>query len=155
MRPYEISDSGPIFVDSDRTAFFDVDETLVRMEWDENDKIPRIEPIQEHIKLLKEFAARDFFIVVWSDGGANWAREVVEMYGLTNFVDLVISKPTWYVDDLEATQWAMRRVYKLPDPKFKETVEKIMEEHKELFEDLAKGPKCDDPACDDCKDRKD
>lgn len=153
MRPYEISDEGPIFVNADRVSMFDVDETLVRMEHQEDGTV-KIVPIMEHVKLLKEFAARDFFIVVWSDGGAEWAKEVVELLNLTNFVDLVLSKPLWYIDDREANDWVMKRVYKLPDPHVMEVAQKIMEENAELFDDLAKGPPCGDASCEMCGDKK-
>lgn len=149
MRPYEISDDGPVIVRNGRVATFDCDETLVTLE-PQPDGTRKIKGIKEHIELLKDFAHRDFFIVVWSDGGYAWAEEVVKTLQLENFVDLIMEKPIWYVDDKEATDWVMKRVYKLPDPKILEAAKKIMAQNQELFEDLAKGPKCDDKNCKDC-----
>lgn len=161
MRPYKISDKGPIFVDSDRVATFDVDDTLVTpnaelfsestpVEFGEPGRTELLYPITPHIKLLKEFAARDFFIIVWSDGGQDWARKVVEKLGLTNYVDLVMSKPMWYVDDKEATDWCQKRTYKVVTPEFRKLADKIIMQNSRLLDDLAKGPPCEDHNCGQC-----
>lgn len=124
MKIYKVSSRSPIFVNSDRVVCFDVDDTLVTptkklygssrpVEFGEPGRSEFLFPITPHIKLLKEFAARDFFIIVWSDGGHNWARKVIEKLELTPYVDMIMSKPSWSVDDKEATEWIMKRVYHL------------------------------------------
>lgn len=160
MRNYEISDEGPIYF-AGRYVPFDVDDTLVTpnpelaghaeaIYFGSKGREQPFYVLKEHVKALKEFASRDFFIHVWSDGGAPWAREVVEALGLKNFVDLVTDKPLWYFDDKEANNWAMKRVYKVVTPEFKKAAEEIIAKHADLLTDLAKGPPCNDPACPDC-----
>lgn len=98
--------------ENDNVVFFDCDETLVL--WNIPIDTPNDDIIQiltdgfystvivhkEHVKLLKQFKARGHKVIVWSQGGFNWARAVVKSLGLEEFVDLVICKPKWYVDDL-------------------------------------------------------
>jgi len=67
-------------------------------------------PHQAHIRLLKQFKVRGHYIIVWSQGGYQWAKAVVEALGLTEWVDEVKTKPKWYIDDLPSNSW-MRRTY--------------------------------------------
>lgn len=53
----------------------------------------------KHIQNLKDHFRRGHPVVVWSAGGEEWAAAVVESLELTNYVDLVMSKPTWFYDD--------------------------------------------------------
>ena len=99
--------------DSDKgVVYFDVDDTLVL--WGKNDPdrsmlftchgfseslVPNLEIIRELKKAKREGST----VVVWSQGGADWAEEVVVTLGLKQFVDLVVSKPDTYFDDLAAS----------------------------------------------------
>jgi HAD superfamily phosphatase (TIGR01681 family) len=67
-------------------------------------------PIAEHIDLLKSYKSRGYEITVWSANGSKWAAEVVKKLKLTDYVDIVASKPLKYVDDRDANNW-MQRVY--------------------------------------------
>jgi phosphoserine phosphatase len=58
-------------------------------------------PHRKHIEQLKKHKMRGHTVVVWSAGGWDWAKAVVETLQLQNFVDLVISKPVWAYDDLQ------------------------------------------------------
>ena len=58
-----------------------------------------------HIEMIKDFKARGHSIVVWSAGGAEWAKLAVEALKLESHVDLVISKPDWFIDDKTAEQF--------------------------------------------------
>lgn len=51
---------------------------------------------------------------------------------------------------VEEMEVAMKAVLDLRKSKILETAKRIMEQNPELFEDLAKGPKCDDKTCKDC-----
>lgn len=67
-----------------------------------------------HIEMIKDFKARGHSIVVWSAGGAEWAESVVIALKLEELVDLVISKPDWFIDDKKASEFMdeSKRFYK-------------------------------------------
>jgi FMN phosphatase YigB (HAD superfamily) len=62
-------------------------------------------PHAEHIFRLKEHHAAGHFIIVWSQGGYEWAQEVVNVLGLAPYVDLVIAKPFAAYDDIHPREW--------------------------------------------------
>jgi len=68
-------------------------------------------PNKKHIKLLKTHKARGYAVVVWSAAGYRWAEEVVKQLKIEDFVDIVMSKSTKYVDDLEAKDILGTRIY--------------------------------------------
>ena len=119
-------------IKSHRTIFYDVDDTLVIWNWKavdpegsgliairdtQSNHTEHLLPHQRHIELLKQFKARGHTIVVWSQGGWQWAETVVRALGLEKLVDIVISKPDWYVDDLPASAFMGGNIYKHPtDP---------------------------------------
>lgn len=119
-----------IVIPCKQTTFVDVDDTLVmwnatpeQLEKDgvdfecpgsmhdiDNDGNPewspswtaRLLPHKKHIEQIKKHKMRGHTIIVWSQGGFDWAAAVVKALKLEDFVDLVISKPTWMYDDLPA-----------------------------------------------------
>lgn len=84
---------------------FDVDDTLVM--WKGSD----YKPHQLHIDSLIRHAKREHYVIVWSAGGVDWAKKIVEELQLTQYVDLVCCKPAWYVDDKKADEWMERYYY--------------------------------------------
>ncbi len=111
-----------IYIESQTTCFFDVDDTLIMYDNKEpfdtyiadpyetgNEILVRIH--QRHVKLLKDFKAKGYFIVVWSAGGAPWAKQVVNTLCLNDYVDIVMSKPLKYVDDRTAEHILGTRIY--------------------------------------------
>lgn len=127
------------FFESEMTATFDCDDTLVmwgiggnqpydmwaftEQEKCKPEDVVRIEcPYQagevyylvkhnRHIKLLHDYKARGFGIVIWSAGGAKWAKAVTDALGLNGMVDLVMAKPNRHVDDMPCEKWMGERVY--------------------------------------------
>ena len=99
------------------TAFFDCDDTLVMWSIPQDYKgelvtvqcrnfSDTLVPNPHNILLLKKMAARGHSIVVWSGGGADWAEAVVKALELEDFVDVVTSKPQYYIDDIgNAKEW--------------------------------------------------
>lgn len=129
-----------IVIPCKQTTFFDIDDTIVMWnatpeelvergvdftcpgslvdidndgnetfapEWKE-----RLLPHRYHIEQLKKHKMRGHTIIVWSAGGWDWAAAVIKALGLENYVDLVISKPTWAYDDLQPNEF-------IPKPSWK------------------------------------
>lgn len=94
-------------------TYFDVDDTLViwgsksedLLAFDNNGMIEMLQPNWEVIRFLKETKRHGGTVIVWSKGGWDWAMEVVKTLKLEEYVDLCITKPTRYVDDLHCDKW--------------------------------------------------
>jgi hydroxymethylpyrimidine pyrophosphatase-like HAD family hydrolase len=71
----------------------------------------RLLPHRKHIEQLKKHKQRGHTVIVWSAGGYDWAAAVVKALGLETYVDLVISKPTWFYDDLTPDEFMGKRYY--------------------------------------------
>ena len=103
-------------------VYFDVDDTLVL--WDKNyswnssgeSEIFIEDPYNPTVKLglkihhkhvedLKAHKDKGDIIVVWSQGGKEWADAVVEALGLRQYVDYTLTKPEIIYDDLPAKEW--------------------------------------------------
>lgn len=118
--------------DNEIVVTFDVDDTLIM--WPENNKhlnassaqpsdgsieIPagygtgtfHLIPNKRHIDLLKNMKARGHVIIVWSAGGVRHAESVVKALQLESYVDIVLTKPCKYVDDLQVEKWFGPRIY--------------------------------------------
>lgn len=119
-------------IKSTKIIYCDVDETLVLWDWKQYDPdgkdLIEIKDIQSgysefllphfrHVEFLKQFKTRGHTIVVWSQGGAIWCETVVKALGLEDIVDICISKPDWYIDDMHASAYFGNNIYKHPtDP---------------------------------------
>lgn len=106
-------------IDNEHIVCIDVDDTLVMWDIPEGhdgetilfDNFGVAEwllPHKAHIELMKRFKVRGQFVIVWSQGGVEWASEVVKRLELTDYVDLVMTKPQWIVDDLPMAAWTKR-----------------------------------------------
>lgn len=94
-------------------VFFDCDDTLVtwgnpymspssELKWiyiPSRSKSFLVGVHTKHVQNLKEHFHRGHTVVVWSAGGSEWAKAVVDSLGLEAHVDLVMPKPTWFYDD--------------------------------------------------------
>ncbi len=108
----------------------DVDETLIvstpskdlksRPIWDQvTQAFLNVQPHEPHVRLLREEKARGRFIIVWSRGGHAWAEAVVKGLGLLGTVDLIMSKPYAYVDDMPVERWLTERIFIPHDTEYK------------------------------------
>lgn len=70
-----------------------------------------LRPHKGHIKILKERKARGSTIIVWSAGGYRWAEAVIKALKLSDYVDLIMSKPFAYMDDKTSEHFMGERVY--------------------------------------------
>lgn len=68
-------------------------------------------PNSNHIELLKQYKGRDLFVIVWSAAGVLWAKAVLESLELTDYVDLIMTKPSKLVDDLPLEDIFPKPVY--------------------------------------------
>ena len=119
-----------------KTIYFDVDETLIMWEGDDItsayndtknlpnsyapyirhddiifiDKIPYRKHIY-HIDRLIHHKQTGDKIVVWSAGGEKWATRVITELGLIEYVDVILSKPDYYYDDVELKDFKSGRMY--------------------------------------------
>lgn len=112
----------------DNAIFFDVDNTLIMWNVDENDPrvvwIPSLAPNGEavpvvphehHLLMIKRHKQLGNTVVVWSKSGSLWAKQIVEYFGLTSYVDLVCSKPSCFYDDLKPEEFLVDRRYTQQD----------------------------------------
>jgi FMN phosphatase YigB (HAD superfamily) len=99
-------------------VFCDVDDTLVSWETHPTigeDSIEFQDPsdgssiyltaIKPTIEALKAHKLRKHTIILWSQGGALWAEEVMNKLDLSAYVDACMSKPNWIYDDLPASEF--------------------------------------------------
>lgn len=106
-------------IKEDRVIFYDCDNCLVL--WPEDsgynpdnfiqiassvsllsgESTYKLTPNKGVIEDLKKKKEESYYIVVWSQGGFEHARRIVEGLELQEFVDIVMSKPLWIVDDLD------------------------------------------------------
>jgi len=68
-----------------------------------------IVPHRAHIEQLKKHKMRGHTVVVWSQGGFDWAEAAVKALKIEYLVDVVISKPMWLIDDIKPVEF-------MPDP---------------------------------------
>ena len=150
----------------DAPVFFNVDETLVLHRWPKelNNKemiimMPgetsfayAVVPHQPHIDQLIKHYERGCKIYVWSQGGEDWAEEVIDALGLKKYVTACMTKPVWIYDDIPMANWLpdTYRVYMDPvdghhtkqhteigDDEFKK-ISLIRKLHRELLQARAK-----------------
>lgn len=129
---------------SDRTVWCDVDDTLIGWGKAPQDRPVRVTiecggfvdnhwVIEENVEALKLHKARGHKIIVWSQGGFDWAEAVVKALGLEELVDFVCSKPTWVYDDLQPAAWMPKAKFGKKDPSRQES---DLEEEKFDWEEI-------------------
>lgn len=109
----------------EKVVYFDCDDTLVMWEGNHTQpsegRIALVDPLdgetyylyphKDHVRLVKHFYFRDYYVVVHSASGGRWAKAVVEALGLDKYVHDTMAKPLKYVDDLNCTEWMGNRVF--------------------------------------------
>lgn len=85
-------------------VYYDVDYTLVRPVQSDKNHIVDINgvPWEVNHNLIEEIhlsVSRGHVVIVWSQGGADWAKRVVQALGLEELVDFCLAKPSWFADD--------------------------------------------------------
>ncbi len=117
------TESKMIVIDSEFVVCVDVDSTIIMYEptfegqkslsvTDPYDgQVRDVYPHMDHIKLLKRAKARGMAVIVWSKAGKKWAERIVVYLNLGNHVDIVLTKPTFYIDDKPCQSWMGQREY--------------------------------------------
>lgn len=109
----------------DRVVMVDCDDTLVMWDLSKYPSLPRVDvecygPVQviineKNVHLIQKLKKMGYRIVVWSQTGAAWADTVVRACGLSDCVDITMSKPRFYIDDLPSHEWMGERVWRDPE----------------------------------------
>jgi hypothetical protein len=85
--------SFPVYV------YVDVDDTFVRSA--SSKRIPMLTAIQ-HIRNLK---AQGAVLYCWSSGGADYARQSADEFGIADCFEAFLPKPNVLLDDMPMTAW--------------------------------------------------
>jgi FMN phosphatase YigB (HAD superfamily) len=130
-------------IKSQKTVYFDVDDTLLIPNYQNiahkpEDLVVINDPRSDlkkqflkharHIELMEQFKVRGHTVVVWSQGGWEWAQNAVYAMGIQNLVDVVLAKPDWYVDDLPSDVFMKGNIYLHPSDPTKDTRRQVVEE---------------------------
>lgn len=104
-----------ITIKNDNIVFVDVDDTLIKWNVSEHDtdivyinfsgERHKHSVIRANVDALLKHNSRNHAIVVWSQGGFQWAEAVVKALGLESKVTAVMSKPKFLIDDLQSNMW--------------------------------------------------
>jgi len=103
---------------------FDVDDTLILWGRLLNNDEPTTEMLcpytgvtekgqthLEHVERIKQHKADGHFVIVWSQGGGEYAYNACVGLGILEYVDLCLDKPMQYYDDLDCSKWMGRSTY--------------------------------------------
>lgn len=112
----------------DRVLFADCDDTLITFDFPPKytnraimigpEGYKRLAlPMTKNIEKLKNARSRGHGVVIWTQGGYAWGKMVVDALQLQNYVDLIVTKPSWIYDDLPVEKWMGPRFF---TPEFEE-----------------------------------
>lgn len=97
-------------------VYFDVDDTLVLWHQEGEDLVAfsnpddasdvwMLKPNWPIIAKLKQHKRDGDTVIVWSQGGWDWAQEAVSVLRLESYVDAVMTKPHMFYDDIPAERF--------------------------------------------------
>lgn len=97
-------------VNNGKVIAFDVDDTLVMWGFDDDYEGPLVDikydgfvekaiPNEFMIEHLKRMKRRGHRVIVWSFAGSDWAEAVVNSLGLDKYVDVIMPKLSFHMDD--------------------------------------------------------
>jgi len=108
-------------VNEEMSIAFDVDSTLIMHDKPETHDLEFIDPYDgtkqtarihtRHVDFLIRSRQQGYKIVVWSAGGKAYADVIVDALKIRPYVDLVLCKFIKFVDDLEANDILVNRIY--------------------------------------------
>lgn len=71
----------------------------------------RIRRSLKHIELIKNYKGRGFYIIAHSGNGWKYTESIIKQLNLEEYIDLVHTKNSRYVDDLPCEEWMGNRIY--------------------------------------------
>ena len=84
-------------------CFVDVDETFVR-----SVGTKRI-PMPATLAFIRKLKSEGAILWCWSSGGADYARQSAEGFGIADCFEGFLPKPTLILDDQEVADWKLCR----------------------------------------------
>ncbi|MCL6416908.1 hypothetical protein MIB92_14700 [Aestuariirhabdus sp. Z084] len=103
-------------------VYVDVDETFVRNYGTKRIPMPHV---IEHVKSLKSQGAT---LYCWSSGGAEYAKNSAEEFGILDCFEGFLPKPEVMLDDMKVSTWS-----NLIELHPNECPDKTIDEYKELI----------------------
>lgn len=114
-----------IIIENEHIVMTDIDDTLLM--WPKDHQKPGkgkvlvvcpysglktyLKPHKKHINLIKKYHGRGMVIVAWSAAGYKWAEAAIKAVKLEDYITLVLTKPSKFMDDLKAEEILGVRVY--------------------------------------------
>lgn len=101
----------PLYVDIDDTLLKwnasteEKEQTGIFITYPNSSQGDLLVPLMGNIEALKKHRLRRQTVIVWSQGGTEWAEIAIKALNLEEYVDLIIEKPQWFLDDLPATEF--------------------------------------------------
>ncbi|MDR3460624.1 MAG: DUF705 domain-containing protein [Verrucomicrobiae bacterium] len=84
---------------SDLFVYVDIDDTIVRSVGSKRIPIPNV---IQHVRNLKNQGA---ILFCWSSGGAEYARQSAQEFGIADCFETFLPKPNVMLDDQEIGAW--------------------------------------------------
>lgn len=113
-----------LLICADKVLACDIDDTLVYNEKPEDQTFEdgiliesinhkqTVWPDEEIIENLKNYKAKGYFIILWSQSGYEWVDAIAKALNLTTIADIGISKVSICLDDLPPSAWITREYKK-------------------------------------------
>jgi hypothetical protein len=111
-------------IKNDMIVHCDVDDTIVLHRETHKDgkgkiaitdpydgEVMYLTPHRTHIKLLKQFKKRGYYVVLWSGAGWAWSETVAKALKLEKYIDECMTKNVKFMDDLQAPDVLGSRIY--------------------------------------------
>lgn len=94
-------------IENHHIVCYDVDDTLVLYDDSAGEVAPdlRITVNEAELVRLKALKAIGYYVIVWSRSGYKWCEWVVKYLELQKYVDLIMEKPLFMIDDQPVESW--------------------------------------------------
>ncbi len=108
-----------------KLIYVDCDDTLIMWDFSSHTALERVwvecydQESEVHVNqknknLVEKFHKLGYGIIVWSATGSDWAEAVAKAIGIDQLVTAYLTKPRFYLDDLDSSVWMGPRLYRDP-----------------------------------------